>query len=45
MRIKNTRVMLYVEDVKVIRDLFVTTLQAEVVAENPLLDEIGRAHV
>ncbi|WP_312040643.1 glyoxalase [Leuconostoc lactis] len=36
MRIKNTRVMLYVEDVKVIRDFFVTTLQAEVVAENPL---------
>ena len=39
MRIKNTRVMLYVEDVKVIRDFFVTTLQAEVVAENPLPDD------
>jgi len=39
MRIKNTRVMLYVEDVKVIRDFFVTTLQAEVAAENPLPDD------
>ncbi len=26
-------------DVKVIRDFFVTTLQAEVVAENPLPDD------
>lgn len=36
MSVTSTRVMLYVEDVQVISDFFVTTLQAEIVANEPL---------